>query len=457
MGSTNRKILALQSIAAQTGSLLLTNATVIFMLGLVSAQRAFFEKLTVPRSWRGNTDVEDEDGSPISVASHVDSMKVCYWGTFEREYPRNAVLISGLRQNGVEVIECHFALWKQSFRFNKLALLSGFGNKFRFLGRALLAYPTLIYRYLLLREHDAVIVGYWGHIDVYFLAAFAKLRRKPIIFDAFFSLYDTAISDWGLAPKDSLIARFCYFVDWSACWLATVVLVDTEAQSNFFCQEFGLAKEKVRWLYMGADDSVFAPCGELSGPEPLRVVYVGNYVPLHGVPIILQAAQLLHREDVEFWLIGENHREDSVLENLMSNANPKRVKFYPWLAPQDLHTRLGEADICLGVFGISGKAKRVIPGKAFLALAMGKPLITGDSLAARELLADGKSAILCEMGSPQALADAILRLQRDPLLRQRIGKEGRKLFQDECRPKILGSHLAHLVQKTLNRSEMEGH
>jgi hypothetical protein len=31
---------------------------------------------------------------PISVASHVDSMKVCYWGTFEREY--RAMLYSSL-------------------------------------------------------------------------------------------------------------------------------------------------------------------------------------------------------------------------------------------------------------------------------------------------------------------------------------------------------------------------
>ena len=130
-------------------------------------------------------------------------MKVCYWGTFERQYPRNAVLISGLRQNGIEVVECHFALWKEGFRYNKLTLLSGFVIKLRFLSRALVAYSTLTYRYLFLGEHDAVVVGYWGHIDVFFLAPFAKLKRKPIIFDAFFSLYDTAISDWELAPKNS--------------------------------------------------------------------------------------------------------------------------------------------------------------------------------------------------------------------------------------------------------------
>jgi len=383
-------------------------------------------------------------------------MKVCYWGTFERQYPRNAVLISGLRQNGIEVVECHFALWKDGFRYNKLTLLSGFVIKLRFLSRALVAYSTLIYRYLFLGEHDAVVVGYWGHIDVFFLAPFAKLKRKPIIFDAFFSLYDTAISDWELAPKNSWLARLCHFVDWSACRLATLVLVDTKAQRNFFCQEFGLAKEKVRWLYMGADEAVFAPYPDPPSPPPFRVLYVGNYVPLHGVPIILQAARLLDREEIEFWLIGENHLEDPVLKDLLSNSNPERVKFYPWMPPHELRAKIGDADICLGVFGTSCKAKRVIPGKAFLALAMGKPLITGDSMAARELLEDGKNAILCEMGSSRALVDAIVRLQRDPLLRRRIGTEGRKLFLNECRPKVLGSSLADLIEKTVSRKQMEG-
>jgi glycosyltransferase involved in cell wall biosynthesis len=384
-------------------------------------------------------------------------MKLCYWGTFERQYPRNAVVISGLRQNGVEVIECHFALWKEGFRYNKLTLLSGLGGKLRFLGRILLAYPTVISRYLFIGEHDAVVVGYWGHFDIFFLAPFAKLKRKPIIFDAFFSLYDTAISDWKLAPKNSLLARLCHFVDRSACRLATLVLVDTEAQRDFFCQEFGVAKEKVRRLYMGADESSFAPYPESPRSGPLRVLYVGNYVPLHGVPIILQAARLLDREEIEFWLIGENHVEDPILKDLLSHLNPERVRFYPWMPPEELRVKIGEADVCLGVFGTSDKAKRVIPGKAFLALAMGKPLITGDSLAARELLKDGENAILCEMGSPQALADAILRLQRDRPLRQRVGEEGRKLFRNQCRPQVLGTRLAHLIQGTLNGREMERH
>jgi glycosyltransferase involved in cell wall biosynthesis len=379
-------------------------------------------------------------------------MKVCYWGTYEREYPRNAVLIAGLRQNGIEVVECHYDLWKEGFRFNKMALLAGLERKLRFATRAVLNYPILIYRYLCSAKHDAVIVGYLGHIDIFILVLFAKIKRKPIVFDAFFSLYDTAISDWRLSSEKSLLARLCRFVDWGACRLASLVLVDTEAQQDYFCREFGLAREKVRWLYVGADDSLFTPAVEPARPRPLRVVYIGNYVPLHGVPIILQAARLLNGEEIEFWLIGDN-REAPGLTELSSNCNGQRVKFFPWMLPHQLRDKIGEADVCLGIFGTSDKAKRVIPGKAFLALAMGKPLITGDSPAARGLLEDGKNAILCEMGSADALAYAIRRIQKDPLLRERIGVEGRQLYQKQCRPAVLGLRLAGLIQETLKRKE----
>ena len=156
-----------------------------------------------------------------------------------------------------------------------------------------MGYPKLIYQYLSLGEHDAVVVGYLGHIDVLILAPFARLRQKPIVFDAFFSLYDTAISDWGVSDKESVLARILLILDRVACNLATIVLVDTMAQKEFFCEKLRLPETKVRWLFVGADDSVFVPTLRSEGSDTLRLLYVGNYVPLHGVSIILQAAQLL--------------------------------------------------------------------------------------------------------------------------------------------------------------------
>ena len=39
-------------------------------------------------------------------------MRVLYFGTYERDYPRNAQVISCLRRAGVEVVERHVGVWE---------------------------------------------------------------------------------------------------------------------------------------------------------------------------------------------------------------------------------------------------------------------------------------------------------------------------------------------------------
>ena len=68
---------------------------------------------------------------------------------------------------------------------------------------------------------------------------------------------------------------------------------------------------------------------------------------------------------------------------------------------------MSRADIVLGIFGESVKTMRVIPNKAYEALAMSLPLVTADTPAIRELL-DERSAVLVPAADPQAIADALL-------------------------------------------------
>src|SRR5205085_8196069 len=82
-------------------------------------------------------------------------LRVAYFGTYERAYPRNAQVISCLRGAGVEVVERHAPVWegrRDSWR-------AGAGILGRLVGaEASLARP--------LPPCDVVIVGYPGHADM---------------------------------------------------------------------------------------------------------------------------------------------------------------------------------------------------------------------------------------------------------------------------------------------------
>ena len=95
----------------------------------------------------------------------------------------------------------------------------------------------------------------------------------------------------------------------------------------------------------------------------------------------------------------------------------------------------------------SAKAARVIPNKAFQALATATPLITADTPAARELLEDGRDALLVPPGDPEALARAIRRVASEPALCSSIGARGRTTYAENASEEVLGHRWRVLLER----------
>ena len=128
--------------------------------------------------------------------------------------------------------------------------------------------------------------------------------------------------------------------------------------------------------FVGAEDRLFQP--GWTPPARFVALFIGKLIPLQGVETILAAARLA--PEVDFRIVGSGQ-----LDKLLV-PRPPNVEHVPWLDYELLPGAIRSAGCALGIFGTGAKARRVIPNKAFQALACGAPLITADTQAARELL-----------------------------------------------------------------------
>ena len=114
---------------------------------------------------------------------------------------------------------------------------------------------------------------------------------------------------------------------------------------------------------------------------------------------------------------------------------------------------MAASDVCLGVFGTSPKSQRVIPNKVFDALAVGRPVVTADTPAVREVLTHGEKAWLCPPGDPDALAERPARACGPmPAARRRLARPGpRALRRTVFDRRALAHDLATIVLEALDR------
>ena len=355
------------------------------------------------------------------------AMRIVIWGTYDTGKPRIRILREGLRARGVEITEIHAEIWQDIG--DKSAIRGARGWLSRGM-RLLLAYPRLAWRYLRAPDHDLVLVSYPGQLDILVLRIFASLRRKPIVFDWFISAYDTVVMDRALVRRRSMPARALWLVEWLAARAANLAIMDTATHARRVEQLFGVAPASVAHVWVGAEDLFFARGAPKADDGELKALFYGQFIPLHGIDTIIEAARLLRDAPIRWTLLGRGQEAQRIRAMLDADPLPK-LEWIDWVPYETLPARMAAADVCLGIFGTSDKAASVIPNKVFQIVAAGRPLVTRDSAAIRELLGNAPPCVrLVNAGDAGALAGSILeyaqnrhtRLSRDcfATLRHRI-------------------------------------
>ena len=374
-------------------------------------------------------------------------MRVCLFGTFEEEYPRNRTMVKGLAGCGFELVHCHYPLWKgQTHKFGDV---SGKSSALRKAWLYLRAYFKISFRYLRSSPCDLIYVGYPGQLDVIVARVLTLFRPAPILFDAFLSLYDSFVLDRKMVGQGSLPARALYLLDRYSCLWASAVILDTRAHIEYFSREFDVADGKFSRIFIGADDDLFEAVPPRERKGSFLVGFVGKFIPLHGLEHVVRAAKLLESDgDIRFVIAGEGQLKQRICM-LADGLGLGNISFEGWVPYEEVPAFLARMDVCLGIFGDTDKAARVIPNKVFEAMAMEKPVVTMRSPASDELLLDARDAILCAPAEPKSLADAIRRLKGDGALRRAVAEGGRRTFEASCGSENVSRQLKEIISETL--------
>ena len=195
--------------------------------------------------------------------------------------------------------------------------------------------------------------------------------------------------------------------------------------------ELGIAVERVGRWDRGVDLQRFDPAlrREDMFTGAVNVLYAGRLTREKGVELLADAFESAHRDDPRLHLV-------------LAGGGPEE---------QALAARLGDRATCLGWLGGVDLARAYASADVFLfasqtdtfgqvileAQASGLPVVAVRAGGPASLIADGESGLLAA-ADPDALAQSLLAVVRDPQLRQRLRKTALAVVRERTWEASLG-------------------
>ncbi len=282
---------------------------------------------------------------------------------------------------------------------------------------------------------DVWIVGFRGHEIFAFL--YPLMRGRRIVFDEFINLHGWLVDErralragsWAMRTVDS-------YVRW-VMRRSDVVLADTDADVEYSARVYGIPPSTFAVVPVGADEATFFPRPHaVRDGGRLEVLFVATMLPLHGVDVFLEGIRLLRdggKLDVVHVTVIGGRGKRGALDAIGGFVREHRLKgavtHIPWVDYARLPDYVARADLCIGgPLGDTPQAHRVVTGKTYQFLAMGKATLVGE-VAATTRFVDRENCLLVRQGSPKAVAEAIAWAAGHRGELAEIGARGRAYFE----------------------------
>ncbi len=196
-------------------------------------------------------------------------------------------------------------------------------------------------------------------------------------------------------------------------------------------------------IALGARKSIVVPNGlpDMRGsvPEitaapgtPLTILFCGVLIPSKGVGVLLNAFQRIVSQgaNVRLELMGKwgdptfQHDIGTFVED---HGLGDRVRFLGVKRDQEKWAHFAGCDIFCFPSYFEAESFGLVLAEA---MQFAKPVVTTDWRGIPSVAEDGVNGFTVPIKDPGAVADKLMRLVNDPGLRQRMGLEGRRIFEE---------------------------
>ncbi len=258
---------------------------------------------------------------------------------------------------------------------------------------------------------------------------------KPVI-------YGSLAARWAGVPRvvNTVTGLGFVFSDGAASWLRRLVeaqyrlaltrvhytfFQNTEDRDLFLAQGLVSAEKCGLLPGSGVDTQHFQPPAAETDSDGVTFLMVARMLRDKGVYEFVEAARKVKAvaPQCRFQLLGGRDERNPRVVPLEDLEGWQAEGVVEWLGEvSDVRCAVAESDVVV----LPSFYREGTPRSLLEAAAMGRALITTDSVGCREAVEDGVTGILIPIKNVDALAAAMLRLASEPETRQRMGCAGRQ-------------------------------
>ncbi|MBC7128507.1 MAG: glycosyltransferase family 4 protein [Thermoplasmatales archaeon] len=296
-----------------------------------------------------------------------------------------------------------------------------------------------IFGYLLKKNYDIIHANDWDTLPPCVLIKFIK--KKPLIYTVY-DFYAHNLPDGRFNFLRKIVRKFFSLAEKFGIGFTDALFLVDESRYE---EVAGAKIKKLDYIYNSPPDysHIYPPQKD---KKEMIVFYAGLITKFRGIQHMIDAISQI--DDVKLILAGKVS-DTEILE--YASKFPDKVEYVGILPTyKEIIKKTFDADV---LFRFSDptlpKTKYESSNKLFEAMMAGKPIIVSEGSSMAKIVKEENCGIVIPYGDIQSIKDALTLLKNDANLRLKMGKNGRKAYENKYSWEIMKRRILRMYKEAI--------